>query len=277
MAPSAWIREVVGDDFKTIVIAESQQHPVLADFWAPWCAPCRMLGPILEKVVQHYEGQVHLAKINTDALPALAQEYGIQSIPAVKLFVAGQVVEAFVGVQSERRIRDLIESHLPNPDAPRIDEAIALAQRGALRESLQVLETLQANGSSNPRLPLALCFVNLLRGDTEKARAQLAELPSTTLSDPLHARVSSLLYFASLLESELAKMPPDLGHRLNIGAREVLSGRAETAVQQWLEALTDVPAVEREPLQNAIRTAFPLIDNESRRLDYQRQLARNLH
>ncbi len=277
MAPSAWIHEIVGDDFQTFVIEASKKYPVLADFWAPWCAPCRMLGPILEKVIQHYEGQVHLAKIDTDVFPALAQEYGIQSIPAVKLFVDGQVVEAFAGVQPERRIRDLIESHLPNPDAPRIDEALALAQRGAHRESLQVLETLQANGSQNPRLPLALCFVNLLRGDTEKARAQLAELPPAALADPLHVRVSSLLYFVSLLESELAKMPPDLSHRLNIGAREVLSGQAETAVQQWLEALADVSVDQREPLQSAIRSAFPLIDNEAHRLDYQRQLARNLH
>lgn len=188
-----------------------------------------------------------------------------------------RVVEAFVGVQPERRIRELIESHLPNPDAPRIEEALALAQRGALREALQVLETLEANGSKNPRLPLALIFVNLLRGETEQARAQLDGLPPALLSDPLHGRVSSLLHFVSLLESELAKMPPELSHRLSIGAREVLSGRAETAVQQWLEDLAEVRADEREPLQEAIRLAFPLIDNEARRLEYQRQLARSLH
>jgi putative thioredoxin len=277
MAPSAWIHEIVGDDFKTTVIEGSKDHPVLADFWAPWCAPCRILGPILEKVVQHYEGQVHLAKINIDGLPALAHEYGIQSIPAVKLFAGSQIVEAFVGVQPEGRIRELIEPHLPNPDAPRVEEALALAHRGNLREALQILEMLQAAGSRSPRLPIALCFVNLLRGETQKARAQLAELPPAALSDPLHGQVSSLLHFASLLESELAKMPPGLAHRLSVGARAVLSGRAEAAIEQWLEAMAEVRADEREPLQEAIRSAFPLITNEARRLDFQRQLARSLH
>jgi thioredoxin len=100
-------------DFETQVLQRSKQRPVLVDFWAPWCAPCRTLGPVLEKMAAQANSRWELVKVNTEENQELAAAYNIASIPAVKLFVNGEVVDEFVGALPEREIRRFIEKPLP--------------------------------------------------------------------------------------------------------------------------------------------------------------------
>lgn len=268
---------MTGDDFKHVVIDGSSQTPVLVDFWAPWCAPCRMLGPILESLVEHYAGRVHLAKVNTDEQPALAQSYGIQGIPAVKLFHNGEIVETFVGVQSESFIRNLIDQHLPPPENETVERALAAAWRGNTREAREALTPIRAEHPDDVHIALATCLVDILHGESAKARRIFDELPAAALTDPLHEPVTALLYFASLLDEGLGQKPVSLASRLSTGGRQVIAGRVEEAVEDWLDALSDSGPVERSALVEAIRAAFPLVRNEKDRLEYQKRLARSLH
>ena len=277
MAQSAWTQNIRSDDFQRIVIDGSNIQPVLVDFWAPWCAPCRMLGPILEGLANAYGGRVHLAKVNTDEEPALAQAWRIQGIPAVKLFHAGRVVEEFVGVQPESTIRTLIDKHLPNPDAGVVEAALAAAWRGATREAREMLGPALSRHPDDVHLQLASCLVAILQGDSTPARQTFDALPAQSLADPLHEPVSALLYFVSLLEKGLDPHRPGAATRLSTGTRQILAGRAEEAIQDWLEALPEAGSDERSSLQEAIRAAFPLVQDERRRLDYQKRLARSLH
>ena len=104
--------EINDSEFEEKVIGKSKDIPVVVDFYADWCAPCQMLGPIMEKVAEEFKGKIELVKINTDNNPTTSQKYGISGIPAVKLFKDGEVVDEFVGLQSEEMIKQWLNKNL---------------------------------------------------------------------------------------------------------------------------------------------------------------------
>jgi len=104
--------DVTDKDFKENVLEQSKDIPVVADFWASWCMPCQMLGPVLEKIEKDYAGKIILAKINVDDAKEAATEYGIMSIPSVKMFRDGHVVDEFMGSIPEEKIREWIDKNI---------------------------------------------------------------------------------------------------------------------------------------------------------------------
>lgn len=134
---SAHAYDVTIADFDEKVLAASRRVPVVVDFWAPWCQPCRILKPLLEKLAAEYAGKFILAKINSDENQELASRYGVRGIPAVKAFLGGQQVDEFTGALPEAQVREFVERLIPSPAEPLRQEALALAAAGDIAAARQ--------------------------------------------------------------------------------------------------------------------------------------------
>lgn len=134
---SAHAYDVTIADFEEKVLAASMRVPVVVDFWAPWCQPCRILKPILEKLAAEHGGKFILAKVNSDENQELSARYGVRGIPAVKAFVGGEVADEFTGALPEAQVREFIKRMIPSPAEPLRQEARALAASGDLAAARQ--------------------------------------------------------------------------------------------------------------------------------------------
>ncbi|HET8978058.1 MAG TPA: thioredoxin [Solirubrobacteraceae bacterium] len=170
--------DVTDSTFQTAVIERSKTLPVVVDFWAEWCGPCRQLGPVIERAVASRAGQVELAKVDVDANPGVARAFGIQSIPAVKAFRDGGVVAEFVGAQPPAAVDSFLDALLPSE----ADDLVARGDEESLRRAVE-LEPSRADAA----VPLARMLH--ARGDTEGALALLREVPGSFAADGLIARI----------------------------------------------------------------------------------------
>src|SRR5512138_646695 len=146
---SSTVTAVTTASFPTEVVNASAEQPVLVDFWAPWCGPCRALGPVLEQVADETDGRVKVVKVNTDENQDLAQQFQIRSIPAVKLFRGGRVVDEFVGAQPLARVRAFLEPHLPRASAVEHVAARELAERGDYAAAIDALRKVASSDPAN--------------------------------------------------------------------------------------------------------------------------------
>jgi putative thioredoxin len=170
--------DVTEQNFQSAVIDRSQVLPVVVDFWAEWCGPCRQLGPLLERAAGERAGKLELVKVDTDANPELAREYRIQGIPAVKAFRRGKVVDEFVGAQPGPAIERFLDSLVPSE----ADGLIARGDEDSLRRALE-LEPARADAA----LPLARILLD--RGQSDDALAVVSNVPGSFAADGLTARI----------------------------------------------------------------------------------------
>ena len=168
-------------DFEQEVLTASHEKPVLVDFWAPWCGPCRQLGPVLEKLSEEEDAGFTLAKLNTDENQEVAARYRIQSIPAVKLFVDGEVVDEFIGALPEQQVRRWLEGALPSQARQLVADARAALDAGSSEQAEVLLEQALALEPSNPEPALLLAKLITFK-DPARAEA-LSHTPGAAFDD----------------------------------------------------------------------------------------------
>jgi putative thioredoxin len=251
-APAAAAGELIKDtttrDFVKDVLEESKKQPVLVDFWATWCGPCKQLTPVLEKVVQSFRGKVKLVKMDIDKHPEIAGQLGIQSIPAVIAFDKGQGIDGFMGALPESQVKAFIDKLVGGKVSPDIAEILAAADAalvegdaaGAAQVYAQVLGAEPEN--LHALAGLARCAVET--GDLEQAKAILGQVPADKANDKSVAAARAALELAEQaadlgpiheFEHRLAQDPADHQARFDLAVALNAKGMREEAADHLLE------------------------------------------
>ena len=244
MTDSTVTTEATAKNFASAVIEKSRETLVLVDFWADWCAPCRMLMPVLAALATEYSGKIQLVKVNTDKEPQLATEYGVRSLPTVKLFKAGQVVDEFMGVLPERAVREFIERYLDRPADHQIRVAVELSATGQHDEAIKLLAAALVEDPKYDKTRLALAEEQIEVGSLADARQTLNEASNQVRFDAPFKSLIARLELAEIansdvnratLETRISSNPDDLASREQLGAICFAAGENDAAMEQWLE------------------------------------------
>lgn len=247
-APEA-VLDISTQQFGTEVITASATKPVLVDFWAPWCGPCKQLAPALEKAVAKAGGKIKLVKMNIDDHPEVAGQMGIQSIPAVVAFVDGQPKDAFTGAKSEREIDQFIEK-LVGPSGPSqldmaLEQAKTLADNDKYQEAAQIYGAILNQQPDNLDALAGYGHLALRTGEIEAAKRVVESIPENTkhpevealiAAIQLHEQAESLGDFSEL-EKKLSEDPDNKDIRFDLAIAFNAAGRREEAADYLLEII----------------------------------------
>jgi putative thioredoxin len=249
-APKDLIKDTDTARFMEDVIEASNQTPIIVDFWAPWCGPCKQLTPALEKLVKQYGGKVKLAKINVDENQELAMQFRVQSIPAVYAFKDGRPVDGFMGALPESQLKQFIDRLTGGSGSP-LDEAMAeadaFAAEGDHEGALAIYKEVLAQDPSHVKALGGALRAYLATGQDELAKTVLADLPEGMKKAPEIVSVQAALDLKAqtaqvgdgaemgALEAKVAADPKDLQSRLDLAVARYGAGKREQAMDDLLE------------------------------------------
>jgi len=279
METAAPVVDVTDATFEAEVIEASRRQPVVVDFWAPWCGPCRTLGPLLERLARESGGAFRLAKVDIDQNPAVAQALSIQSIPFVVAFRDAQVVSEFVGAQPESTVRQFLTRVLPDEADGLAGEGEALGAAGKQADAEDRFRRALELHPRHPRATLGLAHI-LAAGDREDEAAQL--LSTVTADGELGAEIDRLAARLRMrgdddeatLRTRLGKDPGDLATQLALGRLLAGDGRHEEALATFLEIISRDREFEDGAARKAMLDVFTLLGRDHPLVDeYQRKLA----
>jgi putative thioredoxin len=268
MADSPNIVTVTVDNFQSIVLDGSFDRPVLVDFWADWCAPCRMLMPILAKLAEEYLGRFILAKINTEEQQALAAEFGIRSLPTVQLFKSGRAVDQFMGALPEGQIREFLDRHIPRASDGLLAQAQGLMVAGDLAGAQTLIDRAREQDPENARLALADLQLMAARGEVAEASSAIDRLPIELASEPEVLALRGQLRFATALEgapteadlvARLSSEPGDSLSRYQLAAHQVIRGDYEAALENLLTLMTRDRGFQEDAGRKGMLAVFDLL------------------
>lgn len=283
MTDSLHVFDATEQNFDTDVVQASLTTPILVDFWADWCGPCKSLGPILEKVVGSYGGKLKLAKVDTDKEMQLAGAFGIRSLPTVVLVKDGQMIDGFMGALPESGVRAFVEKHLGKPA---LDEAPAPAADASLDEAPQEtvarLQSEIAAHPDKPELKLDLALALARAGEADAAQAELDALPANLAGDAKAKRVSAQLDLARALtgapdvptlRERLAQNPTDHEARDLLGVHLLLGESPSRGLDEFLILLRQARDWNEGQAKKRLIAAFNVLDDEDLVGTYRRKMS----
>jgi putative thioredoxin len=282
---STWVYDVTEANFEQDVLEASHQHPVVVDFWADWCGPCRTLGPILERLVNERGGRVTLAKVNTEDAPGLAQAFRIKAIPAVKIIYQGQLIHEFEGVQPEPALRELFDQLAPDAD-PALTRAQSEEHASPARAEKHYRDIL-ADQSDNDEARLGLARVLLAQERYDEVSAVLEPVSSSGAAGTEADRIKAHLYLARLckdlpdeatLRTTVAAEPKNAAARVDLGIRLACREEYEQALAMLLSAAElDFKLASGRAREAMVQVFYALGSNHPLANDYRGRLARLLY
>jgi putative thioredoxin len=269
-----------------LLIEESHNRPVVVDFWADWCEPCKVLMPMLEKIAAEYQGAFLLAKVNADEQQAIAQQFGVRSLPTVMVIQDGQPVDGFAGAQSEAEVRTLLEKYLPKP----WDGLLMLAQesmeQGDFAAALTPLR--QAWEESGQRYDITVAYVHALLesmrlDEAEKILSGIRLADRDAAYEQLHAQLEIKREAAKTpeieaLEAQLAQNPDDLDVRHQLAIQYTNAQQFKGAMENLVQILQkDLDHADGATKKTLLDTIASLGKGDPLAVEYQRKLYSLLH
>jgi putative thioredoxin len=266
MAQGRVVVDVGDQDFEREVLDRSRERPVVVDFWAPWCGPCRTLGPVLERLAVEHAGAFVLAKVNVDDAPGVSGAFGIQGIPAVKAFRDGTLVAEFVGAQPEAAVRQFLDAVLPTEADRLAGEGERRAAAGDAAGAEAAFKEALAADARQPRALLGLARLYAAAGKESEALPLLERVPPGTpvtreaerFAAELRTRVDATGDEAAL-RARVAATVTDLDARLQLGRVLAARGKYEDALAQLLEVVRRDPTFADEAARRAMLDVFEVL------------------
>lgn len=276
--PTAAYIDVTDATFAADVLERSKSVPVVVDFWAPWCGPCRVLGPIIERIAANHGDEVVLAKLNTDENPRVATQFRIQGIPAVKAFKDGKVVSEFTGAIPEPQVMAFFNKLVPSPSDRAASEAARLAAAGDYAAAESIFRRVLAGQPSNADAIVGLGEILFARGTTDELGPLLDKIPGDRRAKALKHRIF-LKGFAEKhakedLAGEAAAAPRDARARYRYGLLLAARGQYEAALDELLDSIRADRKFADEAARKAVLGVFDILGpDDPRTRQYQRNLA----
>lgn len=256
--------------FEADVLQASMTTPILVDFWATWCEPCKVLGPMLEKLASEYNGAFRLGKVDVDSEQELAGMFGIKSIPTVMLVKDGQVLDGFAGALPEGQLREFLSRHLQPLEGSASSDALDEQEVETAEQAINRLQQAIATTPDKAELKLDLALALMRAGQADAAEAELGALPANLATDARAVRLRSELDLAHALQGApdlvalqqaVAADPADWAARDQLGVRLLLEGDAEGGLEQFLTILQKARDWNDGQAKKRLLAAFATLDD----------------
>ena len=279
-----WTIDVSEENFETEVLERSTEVPVMVDFWAPWCGPCKTLGPLLEKLADEYKGEFRLAKVNVDENPNLAGVFGIQGIPAVKLFKDGELASEFTGALPEPMLREFLGKYLPTAADKESDEAAQLEADGKLAEAKAAYQNILDSDPNHAKALLGLGRLAMNEGDNEAALEHLEKISlvddARKEADRLIARLrlqSGAVENENALRQKVNADPKNLAIRYELAQALAGAEKYEEALNEFLNIVRADRTLDDDGARRAMLQIFEVLGSDDPLTDkYRSDLAKVL-
>jgi putative thioredoxin len=272
MMASDHIIDVNEADFEYQVLEFSEATPVVVDFWAEWCIPCRTLSPILEGLAAAANGSFRLAKVNVDQNPNLATRYSVRSIPAVKAFRDGKVISEFTGLQPEPRVQEFIRGIAPSADDLKLEKATALLELGKYQEAEAAFRNVMENKPERPGAMLGLAKSLLAQGRAREAQNILVHIPPSkeyAIAEKLRPLAGALLR----LENGQFYSDDPLEAAYNHALRLIARGNIPAAMDGLLDVLRQDKHYHHDEVRLSLVALLELLGDTTNSRQYRQELS----